>query len=263
VGRQWLGRYGKTDNGVVTVTTVWADERVYYPLHARPYTPASHFAKGRNDPGFRTKLQIAADLVAQGKTAGVVCRAVVADCFYGDHDDLCAQLRQAGWGWVMALKPLRGTWQYGQAGWDTRARMSGSVRRALAVPGAAPSRVYGTAVCWTARITVPVGPVLGLARPACRWGIRSCGYDVAGYDRDGGGSGGVGWYWRVGRLGCRDDLFATLHSTQRPLRLVELGCSGETTTTMLHAAAAGTAGPAADSTRPNGSCGYTATGYGR
>jgi hypothetical protein len=23
VGRQWLGRYGKTDNGVVTVTTVW------------------------------------------------------------------------------------------------------------------------------------------------------------------------------------------------------------------------------------------------
>jgi SRSO17 transposase len=41
VGRQWLGRYGKTDNGIVTVTTVWADERVYYPLHAEPYTPAA------------------------------------------------------------------------------------------------------------------------------------------------------------------------------------------------------------------------------
>ena len=39
VGRQWLGRYGKTDNGIVTVTTVWADERLYYPLHAQPYTP--------------------------------------------------------------------------------------------------------------------------------------------------------------------------------------------------------------------------------
>jgi len=34
VGRQWLGRYGKTGNGGVTVTTVRADERVYYPLHA-------------------------------------------------------------------------------------------------------------------------------------------------------------------------------------------------------------------------------------
>jgi SRSO17 transposase len=38
VGHQWLGRYGKTDNGVVTVTTAWADERVYYPVHAVPYT---------------------------------------------------------------------------------------------------------------------------------------------------------------------------------------------------------------------------------
>ncbi|MBP2325873.1 SRSO17 transposase [Kibdelosporangium banguiense] len=112
VGRQWLGRYGKTDNGVVTVTTVWADERVYYPLHAEPYTPASHFPKGRNDSGFRTKLQIAADLVTKAQEAGVVCRAVVADCFYGDHDDLRAELRQGGWGFVMALKPSRGTWQY-------------------------------------------------------------------------------------------------------------------------------------------------------
>ncbi len=50
VGHQWLGRYGKTDNGVVTVTTVWADERLYYPVHAVPYTPAKHFAKGKNDP---------------------------------------------------------------------------------------------------------------------------------------------------------------------------------------------------------------------
>ena len=53
VGRQWLGRYGKTDNGIVTVTTVWADERVYYPLHAEPYTPSSHFPRKRADPDFR------------------------------------------------------------------------------------------------------------------------------------------------------------------------------------------------------------------
>jgi hypothetical protein len=38
-GRQWLGRLGKTDNGIVTVTTLWADERLYYPLHALPYSP--------------------------------------------------------------------------------------------------------------------------------------------------------------------------------------------------------------------------------
>src|SRR6185503_18183862 len=58
VGHQWLGRLGKTDRGVVTVTTLWADERIYYPLHAEPYTPAKHFDRGKSDPAFRTKLQI-------------------------------------------------------------------------------------------------------------------------------------------------------------------------------------------------------------
>jgi hypothetical protein len=113
VGRQWLGRYGKTDNGIVTVTTVWADERVYYPLHAEPYTPAARFPRKQADPEFRTKLQIAADLITQARSAGVICRAVVADSFYGDHDALRGHLSQSGLGFVMALKPARGTWQYG------------------------------------------------------------------------------------------------------------------------------------------------------
>lgn len=62
-------RERKTDNGIVTVTTVWTDGRVYYPLHATPCTPAHHFACGRSDPAFRTKPQLAAALAARGKEA--------------------------------------------------------------------------------------------------------------------------------------------------------------------------------------------------
>ncbi|MEX5638105.1 transposase, partial [Parafrankia sp. FMc2] len=113
VGRQWLGRYGKTDNAVVTVSTLWADERVYSPLHARPYTPAQHFPTGKSDPGFRTKPQIAVDLVRRAAVAGVVFRAVVADCAYGDHDAFRGELFAADLPFVMALKPHRGTWAYG------------------------------------------------------------------------------------------------------------------------------------------------------
>nr|WSW57155.1 IS701 family transposase [Streptomyces sp. NBC_00998] len=113
VGRQWLGRLGKTDNGIVTVTTLWADERLYYPLHAMPYTPAHHFAKKRNDPAFRTKPQLATELAVQASEAGVVFRAVVADCGYGDHDEFRHTLREAGLPFVMALRPRRGTWAYG------------------------------------------------------------------------------------------------------------------------------------------------------
>jgi len=110
VGRQYLGRYGKTDNGVVTVTTVWADERVYYPVHAVPYTPARHFEKGKNDPEFRTKLQIGAELAVRARAAGFSFRAVVADSAYGDQDGFRGELSDAGLPFVMALRSRRGIW---------------------------------------------------------------------------------------------------------------------------------------------------------
>jgi DDE superfamily endonuclease len=113
VGRQWLGRYGKVDSGVVTVTTVWADERVYYPVHAVPYTPAGHFAKGRDDPGFRTKLAIGADLAVRAREAGFAFRAVTADSAYGDQDGFRGELAQAGLPFVLALKPRGGPWPGG------------------------------------------------------------------------------------------------------------------------------------------------------
>ena len=82
VGHKWLRRYGKADNGVVTVTMVWADERLYYPVDAVPYTSAKHFAKGKNDPAFRTKPAIGADLAVKVRTAGLTFRAVAADSPY-------------------------------------------------------------------------------------------------------------------------------------------------------------------------------------
>jgi hypothetical protein len=110
VGHQWLGRWGKTENCVVTVTTVWADEHVYYPLHAQLYTPAHHFARGRNDPGFRTKPQLAADLVRRALGVPIRCAAVVADCAYGDNEEFRVELRRTGLPYVVALKPHKGAW---------------------------------------------------------------------------------------------------------------------------------------------------------
>ncbi|MEV0280138.1 transposase [Streptomyces sp. NPDC050610] len=85
---------------------------MYYPLHAQPYTPAHHFARGRADPGFRTRPQISAALAGQGKQAGFACRAVVADCAYSVSDDWYLALREAGLPYVVALKPHRGTWAH-------------------------------------------------------------------------------------------------------------------------------------------------------
>jgi SRSO17 transposase len=54
VARQYLGSVGKLDNGIVAVTSPWADERCYWPVHAVPYAPASRLAGGERDPGFKT-----------------------------------------------------------------------------------------------------------------------------------------------------------------------------------------------------------------
>jgi DDE superfamily endonuclease len=110
VARQWLGSLGKTDNGIVCVSSLWADERVYWPVEVVPYTPASRLAKGRRDPGFRTKPQLAAELVQAARKAGIAFRAVVADCFYGDNVGFTEALGRAGVAFVLAVKPRKGVW---------------------------------------------------------------------------------------------------------------------------------------------------------
>jgi len=102
VGRQWLANIGKVDNGVASVSSVWADEGVYYPLEVEPYTPERHFRKGKADPAFRTKLKIAVELVERSLKMGVPIRAIVADPFYGEAEGFREGLRQLGVGYVLA-----------------------------------------------------------------------------------------------------------------------------------------------------------------
>jgi hypothetical protein len=110
VARQYLGSVGKIDNGIVAVTSLWADERCYWPVHAVPYTPASRLAAGERDPGFKTKPQLAVELVQAAREAGIGFRAVVADCFYGDNPGFTDALLAAKVPFVLALKPGKGTW---------------------------------------------------------------------------------------------------------------------------------------------------------
>ena len=138
VARQYLGSVGKTDNGIVAVCTLWADERVYYPLHVAPYTPAGRLPGGGDDPGFATKPEIAVDLVDRAVAAGVGFAAVVGDCFYGPSETitLTGALERAGLPYVLALKPRMKTWARAEdahspieaaqdLGWHSRRRPGG------------------------------------------------------------------------------------------------------------------------------------------
>jgi SRSO17 transposase len=110
VGYQYLGSVGRIANGIVSVSSVWADEKIYQPLHVEPYTPAKRLVGGRSDPAFRTKPQIAVELVERARGASIPFRAVVADCLYGENADFEGAMWKAKMPHVLSLRPHKGRW---------------------------------------------------------------------------------------------------------------------------------------------------------
>jgi SRSO17 transposase len=118
VGKQYLGGIGKIDNGVVSVSSLYAEERIYYPVEVEPYTPAHHFEGAKSDPAFRTKPQIALELVERAVEMEIPFRAMVGDILYGEHRKLKEGLEDRQIPYVLALKPSHAWWhRVGEVGW--------------------------------------------------------------------------------------------------------------------------------------------------
>ena len=182
VARQYLGSIGKVDNGIVAVTSLWADARVYSPLHVEPSTPAPRLPGGRRDPAFRTKPAIALGLVAAAQEAGVPFRAVVADSFYGDNVEFEVALHQARVPYVLGLKPSKGAWVR-----EARRRHAGGGRPAPAVGRAGPLRgALGRLDARRAPLPRrPPGGVVGDRAPLRRLPAGGPGAAGGGHDRPG------------------------------------------------------------------------------
>jgi SRSO17 transposase len=110
VAHQYLSSVGRIANGIVSVSSVWADERIYYPLHIKPYVPAERLPRGKADPAFRTKPQIGVELVDCAREADVPFRAVVADSVYGESSNFEGELWKAKVPYVLSLRPHKGRW---------------------------------------------------------------------------------------------------------------------------------------------------------
>jgi SRSO17 transposase len=110
--QQYGGQLGHVANGVVAVTSHWADGSRQMPLGVKPSRPASRLPKGRKDPAFHTKPALAGELIEEARTAGIPFRLVVADSIYGENAQLEAQLFAAQIPSIMGLRPSHGTWQF-------------------------------------------------------------------------------------------------------------------------------------------------------
>jgi hypothetical protein len=112
VANQYIGRVGRIANGVVAVTTHWTDGHHHVPLGVKPYRPAARLPEGKGDASFRTKPELAWELIEDARAAGIPFGCVVADCVYGENSKLAARLCTAGLKYILAIRPGHGTWQF-------------------------------------------------------------------------------------------------------------------------------------------------------
>jgi len=92
VGRQYIGEIGKTDNGIVVVTTHLYDGRKSLPLDLELYQHADSLPEGKQDPLFEKKPELAIKLIDLTLSRGYQPGIVIVDAGYGNNTSFLLNL---------------------------------------------------------------------------------------------------------------------------------------------------------------------------
>ena len=94
VGRQYIGEIGKTDNGIVVVTTHLYDGKKSLPLDIELYQHASSLPEGKKDIDFKKKPELALELIDRSLSRGYRPGIVVIDAGYGNNTTFLVSLEK-------------------------------------------------------------------------------------------------------------------------------------------------------------------------
>jgi len=119
VARQYCGSLGKVANCQVAVTLHWSSDRFSCPIGWKLYIPEGWFehperaAKSKIPPEteFKTKSELALELIDEAIDWEVPTRPVVADSHYGDEFHFRQQLRSRGIFYAVQVEPTTVVWQ--------------------------------------------------------------------------------------------------------------------------------------------------------
>src|SRR5262245_2966402 len=118
VGRQYCGALGKVANCQVAVTLHWSSGEASCPLGWRLFVPQQWFEDAKRaaevklppDLTFRSKPELACELLDQVLGWGVPPLPLVSDSFYGDSYDFRQQLQQRQLQYVVTVEPETQIW---------------------------------------------------------------------------------------------------------------------------------------------------------
>lgn len=94
VGRQYIGEIGKTDNGIVVVTTHLYDGKKSLPLDIELYQHASSLPEGKKDIEFKKKPELGLELIDRSLERGYRPGIVLIDAGYGNNTTFLLQLEK-------------------------------------------------------------------------------------------------------------------------------------------------------------------------
>lgn len=92
VGRQYIGEIGKTDNGIVVVTTHLYDGRKSLPLDIELYQQSLSLHEGKQDIEFEKKPELAIKLIDLTLKRGYQPGIVIVDAGYGNNTSFLLKL---------------------------------------------------------------------------------------------------------------------------------------------------------------------------
>jgi SRSO17 transposase len=94
VGRQYLGEIGKTDNGVVVVTTHLYDGKKSLPLDIESYQPASSLLSGKEDEELKKKPELGLELIDRSLKRKYRPKIVLIDAGYENNTPFLKELEK-------------------------------------------------------------------------------------------------------------------------------------------------------------------------
>ena len=107
VGRQYIGEIGKTDNGVVLLTTYFYDGVRKLPLDVALYQHGNSLPQGKADPKFVKKPDLALQLIDQCLKRGYRPKTTLIDAGYGNNTPFVKQLESRNLTYIAAIAKNR------------------------------------------------------------------------------------------------------------------------------------------------------------
>ncbi len=105
VARQYIGNLGKTENGIVSVNAYGVVEGITYPLIFQIFKPKTRLQEGDK---YKTKPQIAVEIIQELKEEGFKIKLVLADSLYGESGDVISVLEKLQLMFIVAIRSNHG-----------------------------------------------------------------------------------------------------------------------------------------------------------